>query len=78
MAQSVWDTILSAIPQTSGLMAASKALGIANAKQTPAGQAADPAAQLAKLKKDGPPDAFHTKDWQDQVDALTKQLSGPK
>lgn len=78
MPGSVWDTILSALPQTGGIFGAAKALGVANAKNTPAGQAVDPAAQLAKLKKDGPPDAFHTKDWQDQVDALTKQLSGPK
>lgn len=76
MAGSVWDTILSAIPQTSGIFKASQALGVANAKTDP--NSKDPSAQLAKLKKDGPPDAFHTKDWQDQVDALTKQLSGPK
>lgn len=36
------------------------------------------AAQLAKLQKDGPVDGFHTKDWNDKMDALKKQMAAGK
>ncbi len=68
---SLWDRVLGMLPQTSGIMGASNALGMANSR-------ADLSAQLAKLKAQGPVDGFHTKAWQDQMDALTQQISKAK
>lgn len=30
--------------------------------------------ELAKLQKDGPPNALQTRDWQDRIDALKAQM----
>jgi hypothetical protein len=65
----ILDMLNRVLPQTSGIMKASDALGMANSK-------ADLAAQLAKLKKDGPPNAFSTSSWQAQMDALQSQIDG--
>ncbi len=45
---------------------------------TQANQKMDAASQLAKLQKDGPVDGFHTKDWNDKMDALRKQMAAGK
>lgn len=45
---------------------------------TKANQQMDAASQLAKLQKDGPVDGFHTKDWNDKMDALKKQMAAGK
>lgn len=68
---SIWDSVLRMLPQSGGAMKASDALGLAASKN-------DLAAQLAKLKAQGPTDGFHTKAWQDQVDSLTQQLAKAK
>lgn len=71
MAGSVWDTILSVLPQTSGITKASNALGMAASKN-------DLQAQLAKLKKDGPASSLQYGAWQDRMDALQKQIATTK
>jgi hypothetical protein len=68
---SIFDFMARLMPQSSGVMKASDALGMAASRN-------DLAAQLAKLKAAGPTDGMHTKAWQDQVDALTKQLGTTK
>jgi hypothetical protein len=69
---SIWDSILKVLPQTSGIMSASNALGMAGGG-TPA--ANDPAAQLAAMKAKGPVDGHYSKAWQDQVDELARQVA---
>lgn len=70
-AGSIFDAISRFMPQSSGTMKASDALGMAASK-------ADLSLQLAKLKQQGPVDGFHTKAWQDQMDALQAQIAKAK
>lgn len=72
--QSAWQSFLSILPQTSGLMKASQALSLAQGQQQP--QQADLAAKLAKLKADGPKNYGDWKNWHDQVASLEDQLKG--
>lgn len=53
-------------------------LGPATQALTQANQQMSAAQQLAKLQKDGPVDGFHTKDWNDKMDALKKQMAAGK
>lgn len=68
---SIFDVLARFMPQSSGIMKAADALGMAGSKN-------DLAAQLAKLKQQGPVDGMHTKAWQDQMDALQAQISKAK
>lgn len=74
---SLWDSIVRMLPQTSGIMKASDALGMAGGGQGVQTKAALQA-QLDAMKAKGPVDGHYSKAWQDQVTALSQKIGDMK
>lgn len=75
---SIFESLARLLPQGSGIMKASDALGMAGAAPNPAASKADLAAQLAAMKAKGPVDGHYSKAWQDQVDELSRRVADTK
>lgn len=75
---SIFDTLARFMPQGSGIMKASDALGMASKGDPAVANKAQLQAQLDQMKAKGPVDGHYSKAWQDQVNALAQKIGDMK
>lgn len=73
-----FDGVLAALQQKVQQGAAKAGNALMGGAPNKAGSILDASQELARLQKEGPPDAMHYGAWQDRIATLQKQLASKK